>query len=100
MDNDAIDKLASVVLQLDLTADRLSQQLDRQGVPNQSASTVHINAGGITNATAVVASATAIILFMVLAVWTMVQLSNMQSEQRAWVGVMQQQVSEARKAKE
>lgn len=71
-------------------------------------SSVVINAGGVTNAVSLSAAVIAVILVAFGAGWIMLKQSSMESElartrqdlqdqQTAWVAVMQQRISEAKK---
>lgn len=71
-------------------------------------SSVTINAGGVTNAVSLSAAVIAVILVAFGAGWIMLKQANMESElartrqdlqdqQTAWVAVMQQRISEAKK---
>lgn len=71
-------------------------------------SSVNINAGGVTAALALSASILAAVLVVLSAVWIMLKQSHMEAEmsrtrqdlqdqQAAWVTVMQQRITEARK---
>lgn len=73
-----------------------------------SNSSVVINAGGITNAASLTAAILAIILAALSANWNMMRQAAMEAEmsrtrqdlqdqQAAWVAVMQQRISEAKK---
>lgn len=91
-EHDIGERFANAALQFETSSLKLIEVLERAYPQSgQATSTINISAGGITNGIALVSSAIAIVLFMVLAVWTTVQMSNMQSEQRAWISVMQQQ---------
>ncbi len=93
-EQDIGERFANAALQFETSSLKLIEVLERAYPQSgQAISTINISAGGITNGLALVSSATAIVLFMILAVWTTVQMSNMQSELRAWIVVMQKQQS-------
>jgi hypothetical protein len=58
---------------------------------SNSAQSVNVHAGGITNAIAVCMSALSIVLFIVFSVWIMWQVSDSKAQQEAWIQVWQQQ---------
>lgn len=81
------DRLEHTTGQINGLADAIGRVLERKD-GGQSTNTITINLGGVTSAIAVCMGATAIIVGIIMWVWSSVQLANMQSEMRAWVQVI------------
>lgn len=59
-------------------------------------SSVTINAGGLTSAIAVCMAGSAIVLFILLAIWLMWQIGEIKGQQEAWIQVWQQKTAQPR----
>lgn len=62
----------------------------------RTTSSVTINAGGLTNAVAVCMAGSAIVLFVLLAIWLMWQVGEIKGQQEAWIQVWQQKTTQPR----